>query len=146
MEDPPPHPPLPWGRVVELGSVINGATPSSSRRFWVFAFWMIFYVFQKKMGFGVFLVHPPMASTHGPHSWSRLMDPTRGPNLWTQLLDRNPKLDLWTCLVDPTCGHNSWTQLVHPTCEPDLWTQLVDSTLGALKTELFMDRQSVGGV
>ena len=63
-------PPPPWGgwelyRVVELvggGSVINGATPSSSRHFWVFAFWMIFSVFQKKSGFGVFLVHPPMAS------------------------------------------------------------------------------------
>ena len=51
-------------RVVELvgwGSVINGATPSSSRRFWVL-FWMIFSVFQQKSGFGVFLVHPPMAS------------------------------------------------------------------------------------
>ena len=29
-----------------------------SRRFWVFAFWMIFSVFQKKSGFGVFSVHP----------------------------------------------------------------------------------------
>ena len=33
-----------------------------SRRFWVFAFLVIFSIFQKKMGFGVFLVHPPMAS------------------------------------------------------------------------------------
>ena len=44
-------------RVVELvggGSVINGATPSSSRRFWVFAFLMIFSVKKKKSGLGYF--------------------------------------------------------------------------------------------
>ena len=49
-------------RVVELvggGSVINGATPSSSRRFWVFAFWMIFSVFQKNRVLG--------------YSWSTLL-------------------------------------------------------------------------
>ena len=33
-----------------------------SRRFWLFAFWMIFSLFQKKIGFRVFLVHPTVVS------------------------------------------------------------------------------------
>ena len=52
---PPPPPGGGWElyRVVELvgvGSVINGATLSSSRRLGVIAFCMIFSVFQKKSG------------------------------------------------------------------------------------------------
>ena len=41
------------------GRVINGATPSSSRRFWVFALWIIFSVFQKNRVLG--------------YSWSTLL-------------------------------------------------------------------------
>ena len=48
--------------LVGAGSVINGATPSSSRRFFSFCVLDDFFRFSKKSGFGVFLVHPPMAS------------------------------------------------------------------------------------
>ena len=37
-----------------------------SRRFWVFAFWMIFSVFSKKSGFGVFFVQQNMVETTLP--------------------------------------------------------------------------------